>query len=66
LLSVAIESLTAARIGALSLRLIESVVSRRSIKSIAGMTVARLGVEREKNNVASLNTCHNMVNIWSR
>jgi hypothetical protein len=32
----------------------ELVVSVSSIKSMAGTTVARFGVEREKNNVASL------------
>jgi hypothetical protein len=34
-------------------RLRESVVSFSSMTSMAGITVARFGVEREKNNVAS-------------
>ena len=34
-------------------RFSESLVSLSSITSIAGMTVARFGVEREKNRVAS-------------
>src|ERR1700683_1976728 len=36
----------------------ELVVRVSSMWSIVGMTVARQGVEREKNRVASLNICH--------
>ena len=38
-------------------------VSLSLMKSIAGMTVARLGVEREKNNVASFKTCADSVTL---
>jgi len=37
-------------------------VSLSLIKSMAGITIARLGVEREKNSVASFKTCvHDMM-----
>jgi len=40
-------------------RLRESVVSFLSMMSIAGITVARFGVECEKNSVTSLSICAN-------
>jgi hypothetical protein len=39
------------------LRSCACTVSLSLMKSMAGITVARLGVEREKNNVASFKTC---------
>jgi hypothetical protein len=43
-----------ARIAGSQVRVIEFVVSFLSIMSIAGITVARFGIDREKNSVASL------------
>lgn len=42
----------------------EYVVIRASIKSIAGMTVARLGVDREKKRVASFRILDGAVSMF--